>query len=167
MTKEDIIQHLDLEKHPMEGGYFRRTYESKDQTGDGDNRRRCLSSIYYLLTSDSPIGFLHKNRSDIIHYYHLGSALRYFIVSPDGHLEEKVLGPNMSAGETPQLLVKGGYWKASILDKESNPNQQDYGLISEAVCPGFEYQDNEIATLEWVQLNYPELLPTLEKLVRV
>jgi len=160
MTKDEIIDSLGLALHPSEGGYFKRTYESTQNITHGDSSRKLLTSIYYMLTSDSPVGYLHKNRSDIIHYYHLGSPMKYFIITTDGKLYEKILGPDISAGQVPQLLVRGGEWKASLLCSG------DYSLISEAVSPGFEYTDNKIATLEDIYQSHPGLISSLSEYIK-
>lgn len=136
-----IIRQLQLEPH-IEGGYFRRSYESSQQTslpGAAGGNRPCCSSIYYMLTRYSPIGYLHRNRSDIMHYHHSGSSLRYYLVSPEGQLSIQVLGNRLEKGEKPQLLVKGSYWKATELV------DGDYGLLSEVVTPGFDYRDMQLA----------------------
>ena len=138
-TKQEIIRRLSLEPHPSEGGYFKRTYSSEIETACPAGTRQTLSSIYYMLTDDSPIGYLHKNKSDIIHYFHCGSAISYTIIHPDGQLEKQILGSDILQGHRPQLTVKGGCWKASELVNG------EYGLISEAVTPSFEYEDMEIA----------------------
>jgi len=160
MTKEEIINKLELELHPSEGGYFRRTYESSQIINSDNRNRRLLTSIYYMLTSDSPTGYLHRNKSDIIHFYHSGSPIKYITVAPDGKLSEAILGPDIANGETPQLLVRGGDWKASRL------SSGDYGLISEAVSPGFEYDDNEIAGPEIVSKHYPDLVAQLSEFIK-
>ncbi len=54
-----------------------------------------------------------------------------------------------------QKCVLGGYWKASILEQGS------FGLISEAVSPGFDYRDMKIAKPEALQLQFPHLLGIL------
>jgi predicted cupin superfamily sugar epimerase len=153
VTKEELIKLLRLESHPTEGGYFRRTYESSLHLDCDYGRRLLLTSIYYLLTKESPGGFLHRNKSDILHYHHIGASVRYTIVSPDGILSERILGSKIRNGETLQLLVPGGWWKASQICG----GKDDYALISEAVAPGFEYADNEIATEELVQQQFPDL----------
>ncbi|XOF33132.1 MAG: cupin domain-containing protein [Candidatus Electrothrix sp. YB6] len=160
MTPDKLITLLSLEPHLTEGGYFRRTYESDLHCDTDNGSRMLLTSIYYMLTQDNPGGFLHKNKSDIIHYHHLGAAIKYTIVSPDGVLSEKILGPNISDGETLQLLVPGGWWKASRL------YAGEYGLISEAVSPGFEYADNEIATEEFVRQNFPDIKLLLDAFIK-
>lgn len=154
--KKSVIESLKLEAHPLEGGYFRRTYES-DKIVEG---RKLLTSIYYLLTNDSPIGYMHRNRSDILHFYHGGSAIKYMLVSEEGVLEEFTLGMDLARGEHPQLLVKGGTWKIAIL------RQGDYGLLGEAVSPGFEYNDNELATSAQIQEHFPALFPRLQPYIK-
>ena len=157
MNKHEIIKTLELEPHPSEGGYFKRSYTSEIDTSTPAGTRKTLSSIYYLLTDDSPIGYLHKNKSDIIHYFHSGSAITYFIVHPDGQLETKILGNDLSKGQTPQLTVKGGCWKASELI------EGEYGLISEAVSPGFEYEDMELADANTVRKQFPQLFDSISR----
>ena len=79
MNKMSLIKDLDLKQH-IEGGYFARTYESDKYIDDHE----LLTSIYYMLTNDSPVGHFHKNKSDIVHYFHLGSPIKYLTISPDG-----------------------------------------------------------------------------------
>lgn len=145
MNSATIIAQLGLEPH-LEGGYFRRSYTAPHSI----NGRPAMSSIYYLLTADSPIGHLHRNRSDILHFWQGGSSLRYTLISPSGELKQKVMGPNIGAGEQLQILVPGGYWKASELCAG------DYGLISEAVCPGFDFADHQLASAAQIQHDYPQ-----------
>ena len=151
MDKKSIIQLLRLQPH-MEGGYFRRTYHSELAASITDtDTRPLMTSIYYLLTDDSPIGYFHRNRSDIIHYWHAGSALNYLLINLQGEFTTAVLGPNIAEGEQLQLIVPGGYWKASHL------TQGEYGLLSEAVAPGFDYDDMVLATAEQMQRDFPNL----------
>lgn len=115
MTAAELIRLLKLEPHPTEGGYFRRTYESSLRCDCGYGSRPLLTSIYYLLTQENPVGLLHRNRSDILHYHQLGAAVKYIMISPDGSLSEQILGPDIAHGESLQLLVPGGWWKAARL----------------------------------------------------
>jgi hypothetical protein len=140
MTKEEIIARLNLVEH-REGGYFAETYRAELEipTERSGNLRNMCTSIYYLLTSDRPFEHFHKNQSDIIHYFHTGSPITYLIIHPEGILERVKLGNNLADGEQLQLLVKGGCWKAAFLATG------EYGLLGEAVAPGFDYRDMEIA----------------------
>ncbi len=155
-TTQNIIQRLKLEPHP-EGGYFCRAYQSDAaaQIGPNSEERKLFSSIYYLLTRDSPVGHLHVNRSDILHYFHAGEAITYYLVSPDGELRVKTLGPDLDQGHQFQLLVPGGWWKASEL------RSGDYGLISEAVSPGFAAEDMRFVSKSEMIKRHPDLSETL------
>ncbi|MDA3868797.1 MAG: cupin domain-containing protein [Gammaproteobacteria bacterium] len=155
MNKQTLIKTLNLEPHPSESGYFKRTYTSPLNVHSPAGVRPSLSSIYYLLSDDSPVGFLHKNRSDIIHYFHGGGAIRYWIIHPEGRLETATLGSDLAQGQTFQLTVKGGCWKASELISG------EYGLISEAVSPGFDYGDMELADAADMRRRFPALFEAI------
>ncbi|HYW02437.1 MAG TPA: cupin domain-containing protein [Gammaproteobacteria bacterium] len=161
MNKHDVIAMLGLEPH-VEGGYFRRTYTSGselrlERPGGG---RPLLTTIHYLLTDDSPVGCFHRNRSDILHFFHAGWPLTYLLISPSGELERHLLGPDLNRGHRPQLLVRGGVWKATVL--EAGP----YGLVSEAVAPGFDYRDMELARPESMRAAFPQLWERIAPYVR-
>lgn len=150
MNKQTLIDQLNLAEH-IEGGYFARTYQSQLKADD----RALMSSIFYMLTDDSPIGHFHMNTSDILHYFHLGAPITYLTISPTGELESFILGPDLTAGHVLQKVVKGGYWKASHL------KVGEFGLLSEAVSPGFDYQDMRIASSAFFQSHFPELWDTI------
>ncbi|MDH5387083.1 MAG: cupin domain-containing protein [Gammaproteobacteria bacterium] len=160
MNKHEIISKLSLQPHPSEGGYFKRTYCSEIVTTCPAGTRNTLTSIYYMLSDDSPIGYLHKNKSDIIHYFHSGSAINYTIIHPDGQMENHTLGNDLSRDQIPQLTVKGGCWKASVL------SEGQYGLISEAVSPGFEYEDMELAREKNIREHFPVLFESVKMYIR-
>lgn len=149
-TAQQLVEHLGLLAHP-EGGYFRETFRSgaapMASEGQTDLRgevmpayqervpRNLLTSIYWMPTADSPIGWLCCNRAAHVHYYHAGASLTYHLVSPEGELTVERLGPNVLAGEVLQLSVPGGYWKAAELQTG------EYCLLGEGVAPGFDFED--------------------------
>ncbi|MCG8313849.1 MAG: cupin domain-containing protein [Pseudomonadales bacterium] len=160
ITADQLIRHLALEEHPLEGGYFKRTYESEVLCDTAAGQRKLLSSIFYLLTTHKPIGYFHKNRSDIIHYFQLGGPLEYTLISPEGKVSRFTLGSDILRGHRLQLTVKGGWWKASRLIAGS------FGLVSEAVAPGFEYQDNTLAGEELLDLVDKQEISTIDRLLK-
>jgi len=163
MNKNQWITQLQLEPH-VEGGYFRRTYQS-DYTHEAipyaTTPRYLMTSIFYMLTDERPINYMHVNRSDIMHYFHTGSPLTYLIVHPDGRLERVRLGNNPLAGERLQFLVKGGYWEAASLETG------EFGITSEAVSPGFDYADMALITKQDVQTRFPHLWPELRDYIKL
>lgn len=161
MNKLQLIEKLVLTPH-VEGGYFTRTYCSTVNTNasNASKPRVLLSSIFYMLTDDRPIGYWHRNVSDIIHYFHCGSPLTYWIIRPDGVLEKKWLGLDLDRGQQLQLIVPGGCWKATELETG------EFALISEAVSPGFDYEDMELADERVMKTHYPHLWDQISKYVK-
>ncbi|MEE4660993.1 MAG: cupin domain-containing protein, partial [Halieaceae bacterium] len=111
---DTLIEALGLEAH-VEGGYFRRIFQAdhRDRISTPAGERYTLTSIHYLLTADSPVGHWHLNRSDIVHYFHLGAPITYYLIHPDGRLETVVMGSDVARGQQLALVVRGGTWKAS------------------------------------------------------
>ena len=161
MNKFYWMERLSLLEH-LEGGYFAENYRSPTsmETNREGKERAVLTSIYYMLTDDRPIDRFHKNQSDIIHYFHAGSAITYLIVSPQGDLQTAKLGLDINRGEVPQLLVPGGFWKAAVLETG------EFGLLGEAVAPGFDYRDMEIGKAEKFNFWFPDLWAQLDACLR-
>lgn len=135
MRSDQLIDRLELVPHP-EGGYYRRIYTAGTRVQSPWGERAQATAIHYLLTDDQPVGHLHVNRADILHLWQLGAPVGY--ITYDAHakrLERTVLGPDLAAGQALSLVVPGGVWKASQL------TQGPFGLVSEAVTPGFDPAD--------------------------
>ena len=157
-----LITTLGLEPN-LEGGFYRQTYESSAGMRTPGGRRPLLNSIYYLLTRGSPVGHLHRNRSAITHFHHLGGPATYLLVDPGGVLSEVVLGADIRAGHVPSFTAPGGWWKTSHV---LGPDAGDC-LISEAVAPGFRYEDHEMATADGIAATLPGLIDALRPFIAV
>lgn len=153
LTAAELVEHLGLDGH-IEGGFFRRTYASDYTLLTADDRERLsLSSIFYLLAAESPIGHFHLNQSDIVHYFHLGDPITYYLLHPTGKLETTVMGSDVRNGQVLQLTVPGGVWKASEIPANGS---HGFGLISEAVTPGFEYDDMTLGYRDVLVAQFPQ-----------
>ncbi|KAH9896751.1 RmlC-like cupin domain-containing protein [Cubamyces lactineus] len=151
-----LKKELRLIRHP-EGDYFAETDRQTEQVpspfADGA-LRSIATTIYYLLTPDEPNGVFHMNKSATMHVLHQGRA-EYTLITPGSppKIEKKIMGPNVHAGESLQLLVPTGVWKMSKLLPEdlstaSESSSQDrWGcLITEVVFPGFSWEDHAFLT---------------------
>lgn len=107
MTPTELIDRLGLEVHP-EGGHFRETYRHRNDDGS----RGCMTAIYYLLQAGERSHW-HRVDADEIWHFYAGEPLELSMVSPDEHRNTVVLGPDLSAGQSPQLLVPAGHWQAA------------------------------------------------------
>ncbi len=134
---EQLIARLALEKHP-EGGWFKRIHTSEHAIETASGTRARVTSIHYLLTVDEPLGRLHRNRSDILHYLQGGGPVEYLLLDEAGDLRRVVLGH--APDQQLFLFVPGGVWKASRLIGEAG-----HALVSEAVVPGFDFADHAFA----------------------
>ncbi len=132
---DTIIQELQLEKH-CEGGYYRRTCCSEQTCKSIQGKERpIITSINYLLTKSAPISYFAVNLSNLILFHHQGSPIKVLIIDTDGNQIEHILGSDLAAGQRPQLFCPSGTCKAyDLMDGE-------YVLISEAVSPGFDFED--------------------------
>ncbi|MCY4046256.1 MAG: cupin domain-containing protein [Cellvibrionales bacterium] len=142
-----LINALGLTPH-IEGGFYRRTFTSAQWVDVEESQRPLATSIYYLLTEASPVGFFHKNASDILHLYHGEGVITHYTLSPEGVFDVTQLGADIASGQQLQFFVPKNYWKASQL------TSGQFGLISEVVLPGFDWSGHQLATLdELVALN--------------
>lgn len=170
----NTINSLNMIRH-IEGGYFVETDrdpllipspfpnpETASATLDlvGGQRpgfdpkiRNASTSIFYLLTPQSPQGGFHRNLGRTIHTLHRGRGMYVLIHADEPDLpcggkrvESFIVGQNLERGEKLQWIVEGGKFKASfLLDVEGQDGKEENEglLISETVVPGFEYCDHE------------------------
>ena len=69
------------------------------------------SAIHYLMVAPDVSG-LHRLDHLEIWAWHAGSPARMLLVDASGTVTEPVLGPDLAAGERPQIVVPGGWWQA-------------------------------------------------------
>lgn len=133
------IRWLDLTPHP-EGGWFRETWRSEltlddsvlppDYTGP----RSAGTAILFALLPDQQSAW-HTVRSAELWLHHRGSPLILEFGPDIENATTHVLGPNITAGELPQLIVPPGFWQ------RARPRDPEPGLVSCVVVPGFDFAD--------------------------
>ncbi len=124
MTAEDIIQTLELQRHP-EGGWYRETWRAEN---DGRPTGTC---IYFLLGAGESSHW-HKVDATEIWLYHAGAPLTLSLSATDeGPATEHLLSPDLTEGR-PQILVPTGHWQAAR-------STGDWTLVSCTVSPGFDF----------------------------
>lgn len=108
-----------------------------------------MTSILFLLTSENASNF-HRIQSDEHWYFHEGSPLIVHVIGENGH-EQKLLGLDLSAGQSPYHLVK----KQEIFGSEVH-EKGGYALVSCAVAPGFMFRDFELFMRQELLDQYPQ-----------
>lgn len=85
IKEEILINALDLVEHD-EGGMFFQTCESDKVADIGDGKTRPL----YIICLMKKVLYLHRNKSDIVTYFHAGSVLDYILIS-EGSLNPAII----------------------------------------------------------------------------
>lgn len=135
-TAADIIATLGLEPHP-EGGHFVEMFRDAPDGGRGHS-----TAIYFLLARGERSHW-HRvlDAAEVWHYY-AGAPLTLSI-SPDGRqTRDHRLGPDVMAGERPQIVVPAGQWQAAASDGE-------WTLVGCTVAPAFAFEAFELAPPDW------------------
>jgi uncharacterized protein len=144
---QELIRILHLKVLPGESGYLGLIGQSA-QTVSIDGRPLAVQSqVYYMLTRERPVNYLHWLASDDTHILIEGGPVDYFIFHPDGRAEKIVLGRNVAAGQRPVVAVPGGCWKALRL----HPGAR-YALMANALSPEWTHDRVRIGAGEdWVK----------------
>lgn len=138
LAAERIKKELGLKPHP-EGGWYVETF--RDAGGQKDARGHS-TAIYFLLEAGD-VSHWHRvtDAAEVWHFY-AGSPL-VLTMSPNGHdAETHRLGPNLAAGERPQIVVPANWWQTAT-------SLGAWTLVGCTVAPGFDFQSFELAPPDW------------------
>lgn len=116
--KNKLIKDLNLRYLTSgESGYLNEIATSSLKVRNRCHSYKANSSIYYMLTREYPINYLHWLAMDDTHILCKGGPLSYYVFNKDGTSEEHVLGNNLTSGEELCIMVPAGSWKALKLHK--------------------------------------------------
>jgi uncharacterized protein len=130
-TAQDIIHLLDLAPHP-EGGHYRQTWIAP---GAGRPAGTC---IYFLLTAGECSHWHRVDAAEIWHHYAGAPLILSLSVSDTGPARDHVLGPDIFAGQTPQIIVPPHHWQAAA-------TTGDWTLVGCTVSPAFQFEGFTLA----------------------
>jgi predicted cupin superfamily sugar epimerase len=165
MTADEVKELLGLVKHPQEGGWYVRTWESEEfvaatcfDDGRYEGARRTSTAIYYLLEPGT-FSEMHVLKSDEIFHHYMGGPVEMLQLFADGRSERVVIGKDLEAGERPQCVVRAGVWQGSRLLRA-----EGWALLGCTVSPGFEFEDYEDASAEELIAKWPGEAETIRAL---
>ena len=135
---DDIIAALGLQPHP-EGGYYAETWRADAPAAE----RAAGTAIYYLLRAGERSNWHRVDAAETWHYY-AGAPLRLAIADRSGEVAPAIheLGPDVTAGQRPQVLVPPGDWQSAV-------STGDWTLVGCTVSPAFEFEGFELAEPGW------------------
>ncbi len=128
LTAPEVIRLLDLSAHP-EGGWFRETWRHEPAT---PGRRGAGTAIYYLLAAGERSRRHRVDATEVWHFY-AGDPLELAVAEA-----RMVLGPDLAAGQRPQVVVPPGAWQAAV-------PLGAWTLVGCTVSPAFEMDGFELA----------------------
>ena len=98
---EEVVELLNLETLPIEGGQWTQTVRDDSS-----------SAIYYLITNND-FSAMHRLEVPEVYHYYCGASTQLLLLYPEGQVSEPVLGSDLTAGERPQIVVPAGVWQGS------------------------------------------------------
>jgi hypothetical protein len=137
MSAAEVVRLLKLAPHP-EGGFYRETFRDDRMVEGG---RAASTAIYYLL-GVGEVSEWHRVDASELWFWHAGAPM-VLTLSPNGHdVEAHHLGPSLTTGQRPQLVVPAGWWQTAT-------SLGAWSLVSCTVAPGFEFKGFEMAPPGW------------------
>jgi predicted cupin superfamily sugar epimerase len=160
VTSDQLKNLLNLQPHPVEGGYFRRTYTAAATLDLPRGPRPQGTGIYYLLEPNT-FSELHVLDSDEMFHFYLGDPVEMLHLYPDGSSAVFVLGPDLLSGQHVQLLVPAGVWQGTrLLDGGQ------MALLGCTVVPGFDFADYHNAGYNELAAKWPDQAARIRALTR-
>lgn len=161
LTAEKIIKQLNLQRHPQEGGYYRRTFTDSYQIKMPDGLLRNASTcIYYLVTPDE-FSTLHQLTSSEIFHFYMGDPVEMIQIDPKGKLTTYILGSNFLHGEVQQVIVPPKTWQGARLIGDGK-----WALFGCTTVPGFEFKDFISGDRDALSNYFPQHKKTIERFTR-
>ena len=130
------IEKLKLEPHP-EGGRFRETWRDPAAAGG----RGHGTAIYFLLQAGEVSRWHRVDATEIFHHY-AGAPLELRLSDGTHPADARRLGPDLAAGEDPQIVIPAGWWQAAR-------SLGAWTLVGCTVSPAFEFSGFEMAAEGW------------------
>jgi predicted cupin superfamily sugar epimerase len=137
MSLDDVIHALGMKRHP-EGGFYVETYRIPSP----DGQRSPGTAIYYALGAGDRSHWHRVDATEIWHYY-AGDPLELSLAATDHDPPAAhILGPDLSQGQRPQIVVPMHHWQAAR-------SLGEWTLVGCTVSPGFAFSGFELAPPDW------------------
>lgn len=134
-TADAIIAKLNLAPHP-EGGYYRETWKA-------DNDGRPVGTAIYFLLKAGECSHWHTVDADEIWIYNAGAPITLSTSASDnGPAQDDTLGPDVLAGQNPQIIVPTSHWQTA-------KTNGDWSLVTCTVSPGFTFDGFYLADADF------------------
>src|SRR5262245_13016451 len=168
LTAQQVIDLLQLEPLPLEGGFFRQTYKSPEMLHpealpERYSQPMVFGTAIYALLTHADFSAMHRLDTDEIYHFYYGDPLEILLLHPDGSGEVFLLGNDLSAGQQPQKMVARNVWQGTRLTPRG---QYGFALIGTTMAPGFEWAGFRLGEREALLAQYPTFAEMITARVR-
>jgi predicted cupin superfamily sugar epimerase len=136
---QQLIQTLGLRHLNAEAGLFSVIRVSDLEVTASDGKSPASNAIYYMLTPNEPINYVHRLFSDDYQTLIEGGPADYYLFYADGRVARYTLGRDISKGQVMMVPSPAGTAKAIILHDGA-----DYLLVSSILSPAWSPQRSRI-----------------------
>ena len=164
-----LVARLGLRPLPREGGRYAPVWRSgvrlagatlPDRYGAGAERVAASSSLYLLAGNE--FSALHRLRSDEVWQFHAGDAVELLRLGPaPGSGLWARLGPEVAAGDAPQVVVPHGVWQGARLARGGR-----WALVGCTMAPGWDEADFEVGRRAELAAAWPRFAGEIAALTR-
>ena len=161
LSYQDVIERLNLEPLELEGGFYRRTYETTQSINLNKGFDQPLgTAIYFLLTEDN-FSALHWLEEDEVYHFYLGDAVELYELTPGEGMKRTILSHQIDAGHQVQYPVIKHRWHGSRLAEGGK-----WALLGTTMAPGFAWDDFKLGKRDELIREFPKHRATIESLTR-
>lgn len=156
MDSIKIIQQLELQPLPVEGGLFVQTWRS-------DDSQIPAGTATYAAFTDDPDCFsaLHRLPVDEIWHFYLGDPIELLLLHDDSSYSLVRLGNDILNGESPQFIVPKNTWMGAGLAPGGR-----FCLFGNTMAPGFYSRCYEGGVRQTLCRQWPYAKHLIEKYTR-
>jgi predicted cupin superfamily sugar epimerase len=154
-----VIDALALQPLPVEGGWYRSTWHSREQLRDGQPMGTAIIALY----SNEPDCYstFHRLDHDETWHFYSGDPLRLVLLHVDGSSEQVTMGADVVAGQQVQVTVPAGSWQGAHLVDGGR-----YALFGCTMAPGFTGDVFSGGQLDELLTSWPSRRDDIIRLVR-
>lgn len=151
-----VVELLQLEPLPVEGGLFRQTWRSAagpDVIG--------TATLAAFIDEPESFSAMHRLPVDEVWHFYLGDPVDLVLLHPYGSMTTPRLGHDIFAGELLQLVVPAGTWVGGELAPGGA-----WAVFGNTMAPGFRSEMYEGADPEALRRGWPAAAQQIGRLTR-
>lgn len=152
-----ILERFGFDKLPVEGTFYKNTWQSSHQAGPGSPAGTAMIGLY--CNEPLSVSCFHRLAYDEVWHFYAGDPFRLILLHPDGSSEDVVMGSDILAGQLCQFVIPSGVWQAGSLCPDGR-----YALFGCTMAPGFTGRIFEAGLASELIRQYPDRAADIRRL---